>query len=155
MERGPEGREGQVGREGVAGREGVPGTEGATGETGAPGPKGETGEALPRSVRRAFIAVVLVAVLVVGILGHIVNENRRHTRAGKEAHDALCVIKANFQVREKRTEEFLRRHPEPRILGIERSEFERSLRDTRETLRALRNLRCVPPAEPTVTSTRP
>lgn len=155
MERGREGREGQVGREGAAGREGLPGEPGEAGQTGAEGQKGETGNALPRSVRIAFIAVVAVGTLMLGALGLFAVENRERANEGRAAHDALCVVKANFQVRQDRTEEFLNNNPGPLILGIPRREFERSLNDTKETLKALRVLICVPPARPTTTQSLP
>lgn len=150
-ERGPEGREGPVGREGVAGREGLPGEPGVEGDVGPAGPVGKTGAALPGNVRAAFIILTIVFTgLVVG-MSVFALENRKRADEGRRAHDALCVVKANFQVRHARTAEFLKNNPGPLILGIPRREFERSLSDTEETLRALRNLVCVPPAKPTTT----
>jgi hypothetical protein len=90
VERGPEGREGQVGREGVAGREGLPGEVGATGEQGAPGAQGPTGAPLPKSVRRAFIALTAVFTLVVAALGWFAKENNERIHDIQVARVASC-----------------------------------------------------------------
>lgn len=154
-ERGPEGREGQVGREGAAGREGLPGEAGATGETGEQGPRGRKGEPLPRNVRLAFIIIVVISAVSLTLIAGFAISNRRLANQGKQAHEALCVVKANFEVRKQRTEDFLKNNPGSLILGIPRREFERSLKDTQETLNALDTLACRPPAEPTTTESIP
>lgn len=151
MERGREGREGQVGREGAAGREGLPGEPGVKGRVGPVGPKGKTGEVLPWQVRVAFVALTVVFTITLAAFGIFATENRKRANEGREAHDALCVIKANFVVRKERTEAFLANNPGPMILGIRRVEFERSLQDTKDTLKALAQLVCEPPPMPTTT----
>lgn len=155
--RGPEGREGQVGREGAPGREGLPGVDGeagAIGETGAEGERGRTGP-LPRSVKFAFIAITGAMALALTGVGVVAKDNRTRADEGREAHDALCVIKANFVLRHDRTQTFLDENPGPLIFGIRREEIVKSLNDTKETLRALKPLVCRPPASPTTTERLP
>lgn len=106
---------------------------------------------LPRSVRLAFVTLTLVAAMGLTAIAVFALENRKRANEGQRAHNALCVVKANFQVRRNRTAAFLRANPGPLILGIPRREFERSLADTQETLRALNGLICIPPSKPTTT----
>lgn len=115
LQRGPEGREGAVGREGTAGREGPvgepgkPGIDGAAGEQGA---RGRQGAALPKRVTRSFVLVIVCAFISLTVMGWQIAKNRHLAKQGKEAHQALCVLKTDYRNRIKLAEEYLYENPE-------------------------------------------
>lgn len=78
----------------------------STGDLTPPG----TSPLLPSSVTRAFIAIVVVAFLVLAVLGFYINENRTLAREGRDAKKALCSFRADLQGRHDQTQIFLDEH---------------------------------------------
>ena len=102
-----------------------------------------------RRVIYAFLAVLLVAASAISVTGFFAAENRKRANEGREAHEALCIVRTNLKLRINRTEKFLRLNPEPVIFGFDRTEIERNLREDKSTLSALDlALTCVPPPMP-------
>jgi hypothetical protein len=82
----------------------------------------------------AFVAAVVSILLVV-------QQNRRLIRDGKQAHDGLCVLKADYRHRIGQSTAFLARHPNG-IDGISAGVIVTSIATMQTTLDALSIIRC-------------
>lgn len=93
--------------------------------------------------------MLLTAVFFLTLAGLVVQivANRHLAQEGKEAHDALCVFKADLQRRYGLGLEFLRTHPAG-IPGIPAEVFTSSLANQKATLDSLDRLDCMPPPPP-------
>ncbi len=80
------------------------------------------------------------------------HENRQRTAEGRQAHQALCVFKADLQRRAEAAAAFLQAHPDG-IAGIPVATLQTSLVNQVSTIRSLDRLRCDPPPAPVVTTT--
>lgn len=70
---------------------------------------------------------------------------RNHVLAvqGKQAHDALCVFRADLRGRADASEQFMRAHPDVLArLGISPADMARSIASQRATIRSLSILNC-------------
>lgn len=92
--------------------------------------------------------VVLVSVAVLAGFAWVIGGNRTNARLGKQAHDALCVVRVKVVRDIRKSRAFLRDNPKG-IPGIPRKLIRDSITDDTETLRGLNLLDCVPPPEPT------
>ena len=106
-------------------------------------------------VSLAWWALVLVLVVIVGGFYLILRDvgkqsdrtaivaadNRRLAREGEQAHDALCVIKADLRQRVAAGRKFLREHPRG-IPGIPPATLRSSIANQQATLDALKPLAC-------------
>lgn len=81
-----------------------------------------------------LLAAVVVLLLQVGT-------NRHLTRDGKQAHDALCVFKADLGQRVNASREFLTTHPQG-IPGIPAAVIRTSVMNQQATLDSLSALTC-------------
>lgn len=91
-----------------------------------------------------FLAIVAgaawVTVLSIGLSSQV-RSTHRLARQGKQAHDSLCVLKADLARRITDADEFLRQHPHG-IPGIPAKAIQASLTNQRSTLTALETLTC-------------
>lgn len=78
---------------------------------------------------------------------HTQRQIARLARDGKQAHDGLCILKADLASRIKNSRDYLKTHPEG-IAGISRADILKSIANQQSTLDSLRPLVCVPPARP-------
>lgn len=91
---------------------------------------------------RGLLTAIILAFIVFGIGGWF--EHRRTDRLveqGKQAHDAICVFRADLQQRVDSTKRFLDTHPGG-FAGIPAATLRKSLRDQQRTIRALSLIRC-------------
>jgi len=97
-----------------------------------------------RRIKESFIALTIVFLLV--LLGFVfqIHKNRQLAGQGQEAHDALCVFKADLEARYGNGLEFIRSHPAG-IPGIPVTVLRNSLNNQKATLESLAALDCVPP----------
>lgn len=100
-----------------------------------------------RKITRGFVLLTLVFLLLLGGLSWQLHVNRNLGRQGQEAHDALCVFKADLQRRYGVGLEFIRTHPRG-IPGIPAATLTTSLNNQKATLGSLSRLDCVPPPPP-------
>jgi hypothetical protein len=91
----------------------------------------------------AVVPVVILAIVVGGAIDHYRADSRvRHlAREGKQAHDAICVLRQDLQRRVDNGEDFLQDHPEG-FAGIPAAVLMKSIRDQKQTLDALSAVRC-------------
>lgn len=87
----------------------------------------------------------LVAALLAGAWQ--IQQNRRLGRDGRQAHEALCALKADLGVRIDAGHAFLNDNPNG-IPGIPAKTIEASIRNQEATLDALRVLTCPTPIKP-------
>jgi hypothetical protein len=98
-------------------------------------------------VTLSFMAVVVVATLMVGLFGCQVMKNHELAVQGKQAHDGLCVLRASAAEQLKRNEAYLERKGDPIVvfgLKIPRATLANSVASQRRTVNALSNLDCQP-----------
>lgn len=94
-----------------------------------------------------FVAVVVGAVLLriqANRISHLANDNARLVHDGLQAHEALCVFKADLAIRLDAAMKFVRDHPHG-LVGIPVSVMEQSIRGERATLGSLSLLDCTTP----------
>lgn len=110
------GKQGVPGEQGIQGKQGKRGKQGV-GEIGKKGDRGRRGPP-PLSVVFSFVAVVIVAFLVLTGLAYIVRQNRHKidqnhqaTIQGQKAHDALCAFNSFLLIRVKAQQQFLQKNP--------------------------------------------
>lgn len=108
----------------------------------------------PRIIVAAFLAMCLVFVAAVSVLSYVIDSNRGLARDGKEAHDAICVLKADYRERIREGVAFLREHPDG-IPGIKVGVIKQSVKNQRQTLHALGKVRCKPVAAKDAAPPRP
>jgi hypothetical protein len=144
--RGVQGRRGEQGTQGVSGEQGVAGGQGVPGEAGVEGPQGAPG-GLPRNITLSFWSVVAVAFVIIAVLSYVIAENRKLAREGAEAHDALCVFKADLGRRLEAGKAFLADHPGG-FAGIDPTVLQTSINNQQATIDALASLDCMPPPDP-------
>lgn len=92
----------------------------------------------------AFWALVATFVAVLAGLTFAIVNNRNLARDGKQAHDALCILKGDLEQRVKSTQDFLNTHPQG-FAGIDAATIQNSLNNQRATVDSLSLLDCVPP----------
>ena len=97
-----------------------------------------------RRIKESFIALTVVFVMVLVGFVFQIHKNRQLARQGQEAHDALCVFKADLEARYGKGLEFIRSHPAG-IPGIPVTVLRDSLNNKKATLESLAALDCVPP----------
>jgi len=97
-----------------------------------------------RRIKESFIALTIVFLMV--LLGFVlqIHRNRQLGQQGQEAHDALCVFKADLEARYGSGLEFVRSHPAG-IPGVPVTVLRSSLNNQKATLESLATLDCVPP----------
>lgn len=101
---------------------------------------------LARANRRiiwSFVAVTLVATLVLAGFGFQIEKNHQLGREGAGADAALCVLRHDYAVRIQEGEQYLAQHPHG-APGIPASAIRVSLFNQQHTLKALAGLRCPP-----------
>ena len=87
--------------------------------------------------------ILLVTAVAYGFkISSITSTNHRLALDGKEAHDAICALRGDFQRNVDLTKEFLERHHERKILGVDREVFIQSLKGRELTLKSLKGLSC-------------
>lgn len=79
------------------------------------------------------LGVLAMALSIYGI-GRRASDNSTATRA-------LCALRSNLESRGQQANDFLHDHPKG-ALGIPSAVIVKSIRDTRQTIHALRGLRC-------------
>jgi hypothetical protein len=143
--------------QGERGKTGDHGQKGDTGDTGPAGPA-NTEPVLPWKVRLAFFALLAVTTITLGVLGFVVAQNRDLVQQGQQAHEVLCVNRANDIARRDRAQRLLDEQPggpnDPiHYLGLTfpRSEVIRSLEEARSQIAASDPLGCKPLPAPTTT----
>lgn len=97
-----------------------------------------------RKIRESFIALTLVFVVVLAGFVFQLRKNNELGNQGREAHDALCVFKADLQARYGSSLAFIRSHPAG-IPGIPVTVLRDSLNSKKATLESLEGLDCIPP----------
>ena len=124
-------------------------------ERGPTGPKGERGATgltgkstrLATHIPFSFAVLTTVFALLLGGLAWQILANRHLAQDGLEAHDALCVFKADLERRYQNGKEFFVRHPTG-FAGMSPTTLANSLRNQQATLESLDRLDCVPPPDP-------
>lgn len=98
-----------------------------------------------RGMRWRYWALVATFVAVLAALVVVIHGNRVTAAKGKQAHDALCVFKADLARRAVAGRAFLNEHPEG-IAGIPAATLRTSIANQQSTLDALSDLDCPTPA---------
>lgn len=105
-------------------------------------------ERLPRQVTASFVALIAFFTIALGGLGYVINQNRTLARQAKEtaelgqqAHNGLCVLKADERDRVRDGESFIKQHPEG-LAGISAATIQQSLDNQKKTIAALSAIRC-------------
>jgi hypothetical protein len=96
----------------------------------------------PRAIhpwRWRLLALWIVIFTIVAFWG--IRTNRDLGRDGRQAHDAICVLKDDFKRRIADSERFLNEHPNG-IPGITAQAISESLEGLRRTLQSLGAVRC-------------
>lgn len=96
---------------------------------------------LPRGIAGAFLLVSLVATVVLAFAFYAIHQNHSLARQGREAHDALCVLKADYRHRLRVGRRFLHEHPNG-IPGVKVGVIRASVTNQKATLRSLKPLHC-------------
>lgn len=78
-----------------------------------------------------FVVVLLVGMVRVELVA----------RDGSEAHEALCELRADLERRAESLVAFIEEHPQG-VLGISRTDLERSLSSQHQTIASLADLEC-------------
>lgn len=100
-----------------------------------------------RRVTISFLVLVLVMCVVLASFVWVISGNRTNARQGKQAHDALCIVRVKIERGVRKAQEFLREHPNG-ISGIPATLIRSGINDDLGTLRGLNLLECVPPPKP-------
>lgn len=100
-----------------------------------------------RPVTTAFVLIVVTSFIVLAVLGWAIQGNRALAADGKEAHDALCVFKADLARRAAESLDFID-HPPKTIIGIPVTpeviaQAQAQLANQQSTLASLSELDCV------------
>lgn len=96
-----------------------------------------------REQRLRTLTYVLLVVAFIGIAWQVnstrnlANKSRAQAVQGKEAHDAICTLKADIRQRIADSEKFLHDH-RGGIAGIPASVIKTSIKNQRSTLKALK-----------------
>lgn len=97
-----------------------------------------------RKIKESFIMLTLVFVIVLAGFVYQIHKNSELGQEGREAHDALCVFKADLQARYGNSLAFIRSHPAG-IPGVPVTVLRDSLNSKKATLESLEGLDCFPP----------
>ena len=88
--------------------------------------------------RRALTTWMIVFTLVVG---YMVSYNRSLAQDGKEAHDGICTLKADYQRQNREAVAFLLLNPKG-LPGIPSAVIQNSIRGRKNTIEALSAVKC-------------
>lgn len=118
-----------------------------------------------RRIEVSFAVIVAVSFIVLAAFSYAIRENRHNARQGRDAHDALCIVRSKIvrdiakgAAKVHRSEAFLVDHPRgipgipAKLIRAGIADDKASLQSDRGTLEALRVLDCVPPPKPKETS---
>jgi hypothetical protein len=137
--KGGEGGRGGAGQPVGAGGRGGGGGQGAPGATGPAGPRGR----LPHSIAVVYLVSSIVIAAVLMFMVFQIRDNRSRATEGQEAHDALCVFKADLARRAADGRRLLDDNADLKLIfGIPRTVIEQSVTAQESTLDSLRILDC-------------
>jgi len=93
------------------------------------------------------LAILNVILLVLGglfaiKLQEITSTNHDLAVEGKAAHDSICALRGDFQRNVDLTRDYLEKHREPVIFGVDREVFVQTLKGRELTLKSLSGLSC-------------
>lgn len=111
---------------------------------------------LSRNISVSFVALVIIAVFVFGVLGYNVwqnhnaidqaRANQREIRAlAASTHTTICIVRTNLAGRLAHAEEYnadVRSGKRPLLPGYSLAELEKDVKEQQATLKALGGLRC-------------
>jgi hypothetical protein len=93
-------------------------------------------------VTGSFVALVLIALAVVGGLAYYIHKTRALAQQNSQTTVALCALRADLDLRIASSNELLTDHPRGPIFGIPRSVIEMSVANSKRTREALSDLDC-------------
>lgn len=102
---------------------------------------GDVGAKLQKQLKQMLYLTVATFVLLMATIGYAVKTNYDLGVQGKQAHTAVCALRADLDKRVRATEAYLATHPGD-ILGIPREQVLSSLENQKATLRALATAGC-------------
>lgn len=102
-----------------------------------------------KTIAVVYLVVVPIAILTVAVLGYVQHRETnirtgRLAQQGKEAHDAICALRADFEQRVKTGRQYLREHPDG-FAGIDAATIRNSLKNQQATVDALSAIVCPRP----------
>jgi len=95
---------------------------------------------------RVLAGVIIAMFLSFGVFGYF--QQRRTdelARQGAQAHDAICVFRADLERRVETTKRYLDTHPDG-FAGVPVETIQKSLTDQERTIRSLASIKCGPTA---------
>lgn len=92
-------------------------------------------------IAASFAIVTALCVVVLGVMGWQISQNRKLASDGKQAHDAICALKGDLSTRIDQGRDFLKAHPKG-FAGITAVTIKQSVDNQQRTLDALHVVRC-------------
>lgn len=104
-----------------------------------------------KRVRRSFVLMVAAFVISLAAYGYLIDRTDNLARQGKDnavqgkqAHDAICTLKADYRERIRAGLAFLHKHPDG-IPGVDAAVIRDSIDNQQKTLAALAAVLCTSP----------